>query len=154
MRAPNIYTDPVTLIGDSVTIAQNQWSAAVEVPLGVAASGEITSVLLYQWETGTGAILSDLYGRLAIFDSDPSLAAAATALTAAQTAKLVGELAWLNAELVTDATSGRLFGVTSIPFKPVTSLWASFFSMGATSINSAAGDDELVAVRLGIRRTW
>lgn len=148
-----LYPAAITLAGDSDTVAQNEFTASVEltVSANAAIGGEILALYLVQ-HIGSGAVLSDLYGDLVIFDADPSLSAGDTTLTTAQARMVIGRIAWANAELTTDTNTAQLGALTRVPFKPVGSLWFAFFSRGATSINSAGGDDELLELRVGILR--
>ena len=154
-----VVTDPAsvyitaTLVGIDVAIATGQYTASAAVAWGGTYSVIIRDALVAQYEDGTGAILTDMYGDLVFFDSDPALAAASTTLTAAQAAKVCDRIAFTNSELYSDTNVGILGPARIEKVLPAaTGVWAAFFWRGATSINSAAGDDERLVIRVGAER--
>ena len=156
-------TDYQTLIGQDVQIAQNKFTASAEValapphPHGIRITG-LQLKLAYDG-AGGGAALNPP-GTLYFFRSDPAIAAAtgSTALTVAQLNEIVGKLVvaatdWENlaADLAELAHFGGMWvGEDSehlrMPGFP--SFWVDFLYTGATTINSAAGDQEVLSLRL------
>lgn len=141
------------LVGANVTIAQNEWCAsqAVEIPDGPG-SGEILGASLIQRETGTGAILK-VDGELHFFDADPGLSAGDAALTAAAAQAALGAIAVASADWTPPVTvAGFVTKQCAIPFSRRHNLWVAFLLTSATSINSVAGDDEILELRFHWRR--
>lgn len=146
----------VTVIADDDQVDQNEWSDAVAVALGATVSGWITAIQIIQTETGSGAILSDLAFEVFLFASDPSLSAGASTLTAAQDAVRIpgGRVVIENddIEVYADHAIADIVLEKPIAFASLSTIYAAIKSTGATSINSDAGDNEVVTVRLTVER--
>lgn len=146
----------VELVGIDEQLAASAYCGSVEIPIDVngQASGEILSVALIARESGSGAVLAS-QGKLYLFDADPAIALGATALAAdgAEHRTIVGVQAFATADWVTDTNGAVAFKQVAWPFARRKSLWAAFFLNAAeTTINSAAGDDEILELRLHWRR--
>lgn len=146
------------LVGKDEALSATKYSASVGVTIDTAdqgISGEIVSVLLVALENGaTGAILPTA-GRLYVFDTDPANAADAAALAASgETHKtLIGSVKIASTDWGTDANGGAAYASVAIPFHNVKTLYFVFQAdSGATTINSAAGDDEELHLNFWFRR--
>ena len=135
-----------------VAMTQNEFSAAKEIALGGTYSGEVVQACLTQSEEGTGAILADIALRLFIFDADPSLSTADTLIATASHLLLLDEVAFANGDFWIDTGAGTLCMQMNTLFHAVSSLWFAIATEGATAINSAAEDDEVVDLNFWYRR--
>ncbi|MGD8626606.1 MAG: hypothetical protein PVJ34_18865 [Anaerolineae bacterium] len=149
---PITETGLLELVGKNEQIDQNDYTAAVECDLAQLASGEILHVTLYATETGSGAVLTPA-GTLLILDADPGHASGATALTAAARITVIGQIPVAAADWQSDANGASVtVADTPIAFHETDSLFFVWFHEDATSINSAAGDDEVLQLNAWIRR--
>lgn len=144
----------VELVGPDEQLVASRYCASVEIPLegGGPASGEVLSLALLAYEGGTGSVLPS-QGKLYLFESNPSVALGDTALAAAGVdhQECAGVVAIATADWVTDTNGAIAYKQVAIPFRCAGSLWASFFLLAAeTTINSDAGDEE----HLDLRITW
>ena len=149
---PIVETGLLELAGADEQIDQNDYTAAVEFAPDGLISGEILHVTLYTTETGSGAILTPA-GTLLILDADPGHASGATALSAAARVTVIGAIPVSASDWQSDA-NGASATITDTPiaFEEVDSLWFVWFHEDATSINSAAGDDEVLRMNAWLRR--
>lgn len=146
------FPSEVTLIGDDDQVDQNDYGPSVAIDLSAPHSGEILSILLISDETGTGALLEQ-DGELLFFDADPSITNGATTLTTAATAAIIGRVSVAAADwLATSASESIAFyNLQPIVFPEIKTLYAVFKNTGATSYNSAAGDQESLRLKIGLR---
>jgi len=139
------------LIGINEVIAQNEYSKSVALTLdpgGKARSGSIEQISIIMTEDGTGAIQA-VDGKLIFLDADPAVAAADTALTAAEWLTVLGWYDIVNTDFVSDANGGFVFyNEKPVRFHALATIYAVFFLESATSINSVAGDDEQMELNL------
>jgi hypothetical protein len=150
--APILEGGLTELIGINEQVDQNDYSGSVEVELLHTASGEILSVALYNTEDGSGAILSP-EGWLYIFDADPGIVSGDTAMTAAERVTILGRVKVESGDWETDTGGGLAYIYdTPIPFHELSSLFFVFKLTSATSMNSAAGDDEQLEFNFWYRR--
>lgn len=142
------------LIGTDEQVDQNDYSGSVSVDLASAQpiSGEILHFTFYATETGTGAVLTPA-GSLFIFDSDPSIAAGATAMVALRRKMVIAEIPVAAADWQSDA-NGASVTVHNKPtaFHALKTLYFAWFHEDATSFNDAAGDDEILEFNAWYRR--
>lgn len=157
------------LIGINEQVAQNDWCAGVGVDICPGSegsvSGEILQVALYASEDGSGAIITET-GMLFIFDADPSVSNGDANLAAAAWGKVVGIIEVVANDWVEEASggtgsiaiysggnsSGGVGAALPIPFHSVGTLYFAYYHTGATTINSAAGDDEQLEFNVWYRR--
>ena len=153
------YTE---LIGADEKVDQNEWCASANVAITLEKQGiTIHSFLLKQGFDGaaTGVALAPT-GTVVFFKGNPSLASgtAIGGLSAAQLALIVGAHdvvagdwnAWMAAAATTDA-SLAIFHLTEkidIPRMANDGFYVAFLYTGATSFNSAAGDEETLEIKL------
>ena len=143
------------LVGADEQVDQNDCSGSVACTLGDWVrpnSGEFLSFLFVTGETGTGAILTPA-GRLLLFDADPAIASGDTSITLAERRTLIGQVTVLASDWITDANGGSAYIYSQpIPFHNLQTVYAVWFHEDATSINSAAGDDETLEFNAWYRR--
>jgi hypothetical protein len=141
------------LVGiNEAAIATGQFSDEVGVALGSTMSGEILEVCAYQTEDGTGAILSDLDFTMYIFDADPGITIADADITAAAAVTLMATLDFANGSFIFGGNAAMQCQTVALPFHALSTIYFAIESDGATSINSAAGDDEQVEFNFWVRR--
>jgi hypothetical protein len=139
-------TELIELVGADELLAQNQYSD--EVAAAISGSGEIVQAIFYS----TGGDELQVEGRLLIFDTAPTIDLGDTTLTVAEHKTLCGRIPVATANYGADA--GGAIAVKDdihVVFHQVTNLYLAFFLTSATSINSAAGDNEVLQVRLWYR---
>lgn len=140
------------LIGINEQVDQNEYCASVGVALGGTYSGEILSVCLYSTEDGTGAVQTP-EGWLYLLDADPATSAGDTSITAAERVTVTGRWKIETTDWETDANGGTAYIFdTPVPFHALSTLYFVFKLLSATSINSAAGDDEQIEFSFWYRR--
>ena len=143
------------LVGKDEKIDEHDFGAEVELSLNASqseVSGELLSFMFTAAETSGGAILPSS-GWLLIFDTDPSITAGDTAITAAEGNTLVGQVQVLSTDWITDATSGHAYICEKpIPFHANDILYLVWYHDSTTAINSATGDDETLSVRVWYRQ--
>ena len=128
------------LVGINEQVDQNDFSGSVQVSMG--GSGYLTKFIFYQTEDSGGALLS-AEGTLFIFDTNPSVASGDTTLTAAEWITCIGKVPLVAADWLGDTGNGQVAYVEAlVPYHESPNLWFVFKLTSATSINSAAGDDE------------
>jgi len=133
------------LVGVDEQVDQNDYSGSVAIDISPAptpASGVIQQWMFYQTEDGTGAILSPA-GTLYVLDADPDVSSGDTSLTAAEWVTIVGEIDVEAGDWSADA-NGSIAVIKDQPlwFHSLSTLYFVFKLTSATSINSAAGDNE------------
>ena len=145
------------LVGINEALSASKYSASVGVTIDTSTagiSGEIVSVALIATELGSGAILQTA-GRLYVFDTDPATAADAAALAAngADHKNIVGSVKIASTDWGADANGGVAYASVAIPFHQLSTLYFVFQpDSGATTINSAVGDDEELYLNFWYRR--
>jgi hypothetical protein len=140
------------LVAADEQVDQNDYSGSVAVSLGLHVSGEILQVTLYATETGTGAVLTPA-GTLFLFDADPSISSGDTAMTLAARQTVIAQIPVTTGDWKSD-TNGASAAILDSPvaFHQVNSLYFAWLHEDATSINSAAGDDESLDFNFWYRR--
>jgi len=135
------------LIGADDQVDQNDYSnsVAIKVSDGDSHSVEVLDILLVFSETGSGAIISE-DGVLMFFDANPEVSAGDTALAAAgaEHKTLIGQVAIAAADWVADASGGAVTKEVAIARHNGDFIYAVYKHTGATTINSDAGDDEML----------
>ena len=135
------------------------------MPVTPEAGGlEILGLQLKQaYVGGAGGAALNAAGTLYFFNADPVITAATanTGLTEAKVNMIIGKLVvqdsdWevLAADIAELANFGGLWvgqDSNSIKVYPLRSVWVAFSYTGATTWNSAAGDQEVLSVRLFYR---
>ena len=152
--APIIEIGLTEIVDKDDQVDQNDFSASVALAIGIGGlpvSGELLSVILRTTELGSGAIMKPA-GTLVFLDADPAVAAGDTALTVAEWATALGSVTVAVADWISDANGGFVFQAIAIPFHELTNLYAVWFHTDATSLNSAAGDDEELHINAWYRR--
>jgi hypothetical protein len=154
--APILELGLTELIGINEQVDQNDYSGSVAVsiasPEGAPVSGEILSVCFYSTEDGSGAVQQP-EGWLYILDADPAVSSGDTAITAAERVTVLGRVKLEAADWDVDANGGTAYICdTPIAFHDLTTLYLVFKLTSATSINSAAGDDEQLEINGWYRR--
>jgi hypothetical protein len=150
--APILEGGLTELIGINEQVDQDDYSGSVEVTLLHKGSGEILSFAFYNTEDGSGAILSP-EGWLYILDADPAIASGDTAMTAAERVTVLGRVEVASGDWEADANGGMAYIYdTPVPFHELSSLFFVFKLTSATSMNSAAGDDEQLEFNFWYRR--
>jgi hypothetical protein len=143
------------LIGINEKVDQNDYSGSVTVALGQTSIGVIDALLLVMSETGDGEILDET-GVIYIFDTDPAVSSGDTALATegADHLTTVARIDIASGDWEEDANGGTVYkNDLQIPFQAVSNLYIVYRHTGATSINSGAGDDEMLDFNLWYRRT-
>lgn len=141
------------LIGVDEKVDQNDFSGSVSVDLPGKnpVSGEFLSWMLVS--TGGDELAID--GNLLIFDADPSVDPGDTDLTVAVWKTLVGQVPIVASAFLTDGTpTGQAWYSSSVtlPFHALKTLYFVLKLTSATSVNSAAGDNELIQFNAWWRR--
>jgi len=138
------------LIGINEQVDQNDYSGSVSVdvsgPNSTPVSGVIEQFTFYQTEDDGGAMLSPA-GTLFILDADPAVSSGDTALAAAEWPTVIGQVDVTAVDWSADA-NGSSATITDTPiwFHGLATLYFVFKLTSATSINSAADDDEQLEV--------
>lgn len=159
----NKQTGFIELVGTDEQVDQNEWSASANVPIKPEQQGfDISSIILRQGMDGsaTGASLA-ITGFVVFFMGDPSIAngTAIGALTRAQMDKIIGWFdvaaadwqSWRAASAADDADIAFIASEDDricVPRMADGDLYAALLLTSATSINSAAGDDEDVYLKV------
>ena len=142
------------LIDKDDQVDQNDFSASVALAVNIddlPMSGELLSLVLVTTETGSGAIMEPA-GQLILLDANPAVSAGDTAMTAAEWKTAIGFVDVAAADWISDANGGLLFKQIAIPFHELSNIYAVWLHTDATSINSAAGDDEYLHINVWYRR--
>ncbi len=143
------------LIGKDEQVDQNDYGTSVNITLGDGirpVSGEFLSFTFYTIEEGTGAIMTPA-GTLLLLDTDPAIASGDTAMTAGERVGVIGQIKVLATDWKSDANGASAFIYGQpLPFHNLQTLYAVWFHEDATSLNSAAGDDEYLSFNAWYRR--
>ena len=142
------------LVGINEQVDQSDYSGSVAVTLDatIPRSGEILSVCLYSTEDGSGAVQTPA-GRLLVLDADPAVSSGDTSITAAEWVTVLGHIKVLSGDWLTDANGGIAYvHDVPIPFHDLNTLYFVWFHEDATSLNSAAGDDEQLQMNCWYRQ--
>lgn len=139
------------LVGINELLAQNNYSDEVTLTLASTSSGEVLKVCLYTTEDATGAILEPT-GTLFLFDADPSVTLNDTDLTAAARVTMIAQIPVAAGDWDSDANGAVACLTRADAFHDLASVFAVWRHTLATSINSAAGDDEQLEANLWYRR--
>jgi hypothetical protein len=138
------------LVGKDERVDQNEFGAEVTVTLtlttGRVLSGELLSFMLYATEEGSGSV-QDSEGELLIFTSAPGLTAGddGSGITAAEWQACIGRIKISASDwTVEDAGAIAYICDKPVPFHDVQSLSFVWRHTDATSLNDAAGDDEVL----------
>jgi hypothetical protein len=137
------------LVGADEQVDQNDYSASVSVSLGTDVSGEILMVTLYS----RGGDVLEPNGTLYIFDADPAIANGDTSITAAERITVIAQIAVETTDWKSDANGASATIFTKpVAFHALDTLYLAWFHELATSLNSAAGDNETLEVNAWYRR--
>ena len=148
---------PISEIGISQVVGlddqvdQYDFSASGPLAFGGTYSGEFLSLILRSSESGSGAIQTPS-GTLIFLDADPAVAVGDTALNAAEWGTVIGMVDIAAADWISDANGGLVFKSIAIPFHALAGVWVVWYHTDATSLNSAAGDDEKLHLNAWYRR--
>ena len=136
------------LVGVDELLAQTNYSDEVAVTLGAGPNSnrEVSGEFLQFMFTSSGGDELAVAGKLLIFDTTPTIALNDANLSAAEWATLIGWVQINSTDYVSDTGASTAFiNDQLVSFHNVTSLAFAFLLESATSINSAAGDNELVS---------
>jgi hypothetical protein len=140
------------LVGKNERTDQNEFGAEATVTLtpttGRPLSGEFLSFMFYATEEGSGAV-QDSEGELLIFTSAPGLTAGddGSGITAAEWQTCIGRIKVSPSDwTVEDAGAIAYICDKPVPFHDVQALYLVWRHTDATSLNDAAGDDEVLDV--------
>jgi len=140
------------LVGKDERTDQNELGAEVAVTIeevtGVPASGELLAFMFYATEEGSGAV-QDSQGELLIFTSAPGLTAGddGSGVSAAQWQTCIGRIKVSASDWTLDANAAGAIAYVCdkpVPFHAVSTLYFVWYHTDATSLNDAAGDDEVL----------
>lgn len=149
---PILDSGLIEVIGADEQVDQNDYAGSFEFnphqgysTSNRPASGIIRGMFLVS--TG-GSILQPTGTMLLLRDTDPSVAAGATSITAAEWQTAFGAISvvsgsWLSA----DANGAIAFVECNVPFSELASIYCVFDYTLVTSFNSDPGDDEVLEVR-------
>jgi hypothetical protein len=158
-RYPILHIGVTELVGKDEQVDQNELGDAVEVDLssdgeGQPISGEILSAMFYATEEGSGSV-QDSAGELLIFTADPGQAAGddGSGISGAEWQTCIGRIKIAASDWSTEDNGGIAYVTdTPIPFHDLSSLFLVWYHTDATSLNDAAGDDEVLDVDLWYQR--
>jgi hypothetical protein len=138
------------LVGKNEQVDQNEFGAEVEVTLtpttGRPVSGEFLSFTLYATEEGSGAV-QDSDGELLIFTATTGVTAGndGSGISAAEWQTCIGRIKVSPSDWTIEDAGGVAYICDKpIPFHDVQSLFFAWRHLDATSLNDAAGDDEVL----------
>lgn len=150
-------TNWVELIGGDETVAQNKFGGSVVVP-DLQPVGQslriIKALLLHTWDAdATGTNLTPA-GNIIIFERDPSIAVgtAQDGLTNGIARTILSTIAVTAASWKTRGTEVAVASLDTlsflyVPLPALRDIYVAFEYTGATSFNSAAGDEETLEVK-------
>lgn len=145
------------LIGPNETVDQDKWGGSVQLVVSSArATGDILSATLIATQDGTGAILRNAID-IVIFRDDPSISPNTTLLSKANGNLVQGIIPVVAADWIAASSGTDVAGVAHVdvdtPFMTSSDgdLYVACVNRGATSYNSAAGDDEQLEVTFILR---
>ena len=140
------------LVGKDEALTQNTLGAEVAITLanitGVPVSGEFLSFIFYATEEGSGAV-QDSAGELLIFTSAPSITAGndGSNVSAAEWQTCIGRIKVSASDWTTEDNGAVAYICDKpVPFHDVSTLYLVWYHTDATSLNDAAGDDEVLDV--------
>jgi hypothetical protein len=135
-------TAPFELVGADEQVDQNDYGAHVEVDMH--GSGEILSAMFLS----IGGDILEPSGQLLIFNAAVTVAAGATSITTGERGELIGIIDVAASDWQSDVNGASAFIYDQpIPYN-TNDLYFVWFHTDATSINSAAEDDEELWVNL------
>lgn len=123
---------------------------ADEVSFAPVGTGKIVKICVITSETGSGVILTPAV-NIIFFDADPTITVGDASITAAEAATIVADLSFSAADYQTDAAQGHNCQEVEESFHSIT-FATIFLQAGEVSVNSAAGDDEIVQLHIWYRR--
>jgi hypothetical protein len=132
------------LVGEDEAVAQNQYGGSVGVALAATCAGVINQITLISGENGDGAILKPS-GVLYIFDADPTIAVADTAMTAAEWATVIARIPFSASDWSTGDTAGAVANPSiglPVTFHSLANLYFVWFHTLATGFNDNAAHNE------------
>ena len=129
-------------INDAAT-AQGSYSKPATLLLDAdkGQSGEIDGATMIMTQDGSGAIIAE-DGTLLVFSSLPTVVSGATDLPKADRRNIIGQIQFLAADWDSDTLGASAYSKDPIIFKELNRLFFVWHHLGATTINSAGGDDE------------
>ncbi len=142
------------LIDKDDQVDQNDFSASIALTVNIddlPMSGELLSLVLVTTELAAGTIMKPA-GQLILLDTNPAVAAGDTAMTAAEWKTAIGFVDVADTDWISDANGGLMFKQIAVPFHELATIYAVWLHTDATSINSAAGDDEEMHINVWYRR--
>ena len=144
------------LIGpdDAEIAAGGELSNTADLALTTTLSGEIVSVLLVSYETGSGAVQFGR-GRILFFDADPNTSAGDSDLAAAgaEYLTILGIVDIEKGDWDSDATGAAVFKSVAIPFHAIGTVYAVYRNTDGSAVwNSAVGDNEELDINIWYRR--
>lgn len=152
---PCYSTGMLELIGKDENVQAQNYSKSVSFSFSSErASGEILSLILVSYKTGTGAILKP-QGDLYIFSNDPNISANATSLSpsGADHKKIMNVVPIVTGDWLSDTTGAVATVLTATAFEKTSALYFSFkIASGETAYNANAGDDQFLEVKAIFRR--
>ncbi len=155
---PPTETGVLELIGTDERVDQNEFGAAVSytVPGTTASSGYMLMFTLVASEEGTGAIPHPA-GQLLVFDADPGHSAGddGSGITAAEWETLIAVVAVADGDWTAEDNAAfcNKRDFEPIPFHEAPILYFVWRHTDATSLNDAAGDDEVLNVNVWFHKT-
>lgn len=147
---PIVMSELLTLVGADDDVSNSEYGASVQLPLvSVERGGEIISVNLYS----TGGDVQEVGGVLFLFSADPESSAGDAAISAAERVTILGSVEVAATDWNSDANGASWFSATAVPVPAAKNNLYAVFQMDASSqMNSDAGDDEVLQMRVLIRR--
>lgn len=148
-----LSAEPITLIAPSDSVAQNEYSKSVGVPVG--GSGFIHNIQIYGTVEGSGTPPNINNGLVIIFDRDPDALAGDTDLSVDAWRSVVALWYSDGAIPVTPANGTVNYtdfsGSVPIPFHEVDRLWFVYYNY-SDAINDDPGDGEKLEFNAWIER--
>jgi len=145
-----------TLIGADDQVTQYDYGPTVDVTVGSdqPASGLIRQLTFVSGEAGGGAVLSEA-GVLYVLDADPNTSVGDANLTLAELETVIAKFEVAAADWK-EENSGAAGCVAHYkgewPFHACSTLYLVYYHEGATTYNSAAGDEETLKVNIWYER--
>jgi hypothetical protein len=148
----------VELIGPDEQVAQNDWGGSVSVGIDSGVSGEILSIVLIFTESGSGSLITQ-DGRLCLFKGDPDISVGDAVVGEDEWHKLLASIPISEDDWFKEATgtpTGATVYIYNVPIAfeapGAGGIYAAYHHLGATTINSDAGDDEALDMKIRYRR--
>lgn len=133
------------LVGINEQVDQNDYGA--HVAIDIHGSGEILGAMFLS----SGGDILQVAGQLMIFNAAVTIAAGDTSITVAERSELCGMIEVSASDWQADANGASQYIYKQPVAFNTNDLYLAFFLESATSINSAAGDDEQLEVNLFYR---